>query len=708
MNQVSPPPVPDLPGQRAEEKCTTAPDPQRHRSSHDRAARERPAEKNIWHQLHGDEVLRLLEVDPRGLSADEVKLRHERFGLNRLSQRPKASAWLRLARQIHQPLVYLLLIAVAVTAVLGEWIDSGVILGVVIINAFVGFVQEAKAANAIEALARMIKTIVTVRRDEQPLGVPAEDLVPGDVVMLEAGDRVGADLRLLRVRNLHIDESALTGESLPVPKHPDPLAQETLLADPKNLAFAGTLVTSGHGEGVVWATGDRTETGRIAWLIAEAAEFSTPLTKKIADLSRLLLWVILAFAAATFALGLARGEPAVDVFMAAVALAVGAIPEGLPAAVTIVLAIGVSRMARRGAVIRKLPAVETLGSTTVICSDKTGTLTQNRMSVREIFAGEDFFDVTSAGYVSRHDRRQGPVSIKAENWPALRECLRAGVLCNDSRLIRSEEKVDTHGDPTEIALLVAGELGGLGYSETHRLAPRVDTIPFESAHMFRATLHGRGAAGIIYKVGAGERVVERCAFMIDRKGASVPVDRVLVHRVMTGMAERGLRVLACARREVEANQTKLEHHHVAEGLTFLGLMGMMDPPRAEVVDAVRRCQQAGIAVKMITGDHLLTARVIASQIGSSTPTPQSADAIWKRFRTSTCLSLRGPRPSLRESRASKTTARQSAANARARGCDDRRWGERRSRFETGRYRNRNGSGGDRGRQERGGHGAHGR
>ena len=461
----------------------------------------------------------------------------------------------------------------------------------------------------------MIKTIVTVRRDGHPLRVPAEELVPGDVVIVEPGDRVGADLRLLRVRNLHVDESALTGESLPVIKLPDPLALDTLLADRKNLAFAGTLVTSGNGEGVVWATGDRTETGRIAWLIGEAVELSTPLTKKIAALSRLLLWVILGFAAATFLLGVVRGEPLVDVFMAAVALAVGAIPEGLPAAVTIVLAIGVSRMARRGAVIRKLPAVETLGSTTVICSDKTGTLTQNKMTVREIFAGGDFFDATITGYESKGGHRQGQSPVTVVSWPALLECLRAGVLCNDSRLIRAGGKLHTHGDPTELALLVAGELGGLSYSETHRQSPRIDTIPFDSAHMFRATLHGRGATAVIYKVGAVERVLERCAFMLDRTGARVAVDRTTIERVMTGMAERGLRVLACARRDIDAGHTKLEHQHVARELIFLGLMGMMDPPRPEALDAVRRCQEAGIAVKMITGDHLVTARVVAKQIG---------------------------------------------------------------------------------------------
>jgi Ca2+-transporting ATPase len=331
---------------------------------------------------------------------------------------------------------------------------------------------------------------VTVRRDGNPGRVDASELVPGDVVLLEPGDRVGADLRLLSVQNLQIDESTLTGESLPIVKHADALALETILADRGNLAFAGTHVTSGRAEGVVWATGDRTEAGRIAWLISEATELSTPLTRKIARMSRVLLWVILVLAGVTFAISLARGEPKVDGFMAAVALAVGAIPEGLPAAVTIVLAIGVARMARRGVVVRKLPVVETLGSTTVICSDKTGTLTQNRMTVQEVYAGGRVFTATSTGFEPRTGWRLGGGD------PALRECLRAGVLCNESRLNHEGGPRGAHGDPTEIALLLAAEKAGLVFADVQRDAPRIDTIPFESVHMFRATLHASGAGRV--------------------------------------------------------------------------------------------------------------------------------------------------------------------------------------------------------------------
>ena len=296
------------------------------------------------------------------------------------------------------------------TAWLGEWIDSSVIFGVVFINAIVGYVQESKAEHAIEALSRLVLTETTVRREGQRRRIPSEQLVPGDVVLIHSGDRVPADLRLTSVRSLQIDESALTGESVPVHKHCNPLALETVLADRRNLAFAGTLATFGKGEGVVWATGDKTETGRIAWLISKTVSLETPLTRKIAAFSQVLLSLILGLAAVTFAVGLWRGERPVEVFMAAVALAVGAIPEGLPAAVTVVLAIGVGRMAARRAIIRNLPAVETLGSTTVICSDKTGTLTENEMTVQEIFAGGKVFSVTGAGYEPR-----GELTLR---WPA--------------------------------------------------------------------------------------------------------------------------------------------------------------------------------------------------------------------------------------------------------------------------------------------------
>ena len=572
---------------------------------------------NGWHQLQAEEVVGLLDADLQaGLSGAEIKRRLERFGPNVVRPRRGTPAWLKFLQQFNQPLVYILLLAGGVAVFLGEWVDSSVILGVVVINAIVGFLQETKAENAIEALARMVVTETTVRRDGRQQRVQSESLVPGDVVLLQPGDRVPADLRLFQARSLQVDESALTGESVPVHKHTDPLALETILADRKNLAFAGTLVTGGHGEGLVWATGDRTETGRIAWLIAEAVDLQTPLTRKIAQFSGLLLWVILGLAAITFGIGVARGEKAVEMFMAAVALAVGAIPEGLPAAVTIVLAIGVSRMAKRRAIIRKLPAVETLGSTTVICSDKTGTLTENQMTVQEIYAGGRLYEVTGAGYEPRGDIRFDGAPAGLAQHPALAECLRAGVLCNVSLLARDETgRLKVQGDPTEAAMLVAAEKAGLLRADTDRVSPRVDMIPFESEHMFRATLHEAHAGRVIYKVGAVERLLDRCTDALGARGELVTLNKAAVHHAVERMAARGLRVLALARRHTKADHIRLEHAHVAGGLTFLGLQGMIDPPRPEVIAAVRRCQEAGIAVKMITGDHAVTARAIARQIG---------------------------------------------------------------------------------------------
>ena len=569
-----------------------------------------------WHQLESEEVVRLLDVDlQHGLRAEEVRRRQQKFGPNRVSAQRGKSALQRFLLQFHQPLVYILLVAVVVTAILGEYVDSAVILGVVLINAIVGFLQESKAGKAIDALAQMVTTETTVRRDGRRQRVASVELVPGDVVLLQSGDRIPADLRLYQVRSLQVDESALTGESLPVHKHADPLALDTVLADRKNLAFAGTLVTYGQAEGVVWATGDRTETGRIATLISEAVEISTPLTQKIAQFSRLLLWVILGLAMLTFVVGLWRGQDAVQMFMAAVAIAVGAIPEGLPAALTITLAIGVSRMARRRAIIRQLPAVETLGSTTVICSDKTGTLTENQMTVQEVFAGGRDYLVTGAGYEAEGEVRWEGSRVNLADHPALAECLTAGVLCNDSQLQRDGGRLVVQGDPTEAALLVVARKAGLTQETVNGATPRVDMIPFESEHMFRATLHDRRHGRVIYKVGALERLIERCTDALDHDGRLGLLDKAAVHRAVERMAAKGLRVLGFARRHVDAGHAKLEHHHVSAGLTFLGLQGMIDPPRPEVITAVAQCRSAGIAVKMITGDHLVTARAIAEQIG---------------------------------------------------------------------------------------------
>lgn len=571
-----------------------------------------------WHQLQTEEVVQLLDVDlENGLANEEVKRRQERFGPNQLSVARRTSALRRFLLQLAQPLICVLLFAAGVTLFLGNFVDAAVILGVVWANAVVGFIQENKAERALEALSQMVVTKATVRRDARRQRIDSMALVPGDVVLLNSGDKVPADLRLFHVRHLQVDESVLTGESVPVEKHSNPLVLEIILAERKNLAFAGSLVTYGQAEGVVWAIGNQTETGRIARLIQESVDLSTPLTRKIAQFSRLLLWIILGLAAATFAVGVYRGETIGEMFMAAVALAVGAIPEGLPAAVTVTLAIGVARMAKRRAIIRRLPAVEALGSTTVICSDKTGTLTENQMTVQEIYCGGNRYEVCGSGYepigeVRLHGKRAG-----LEHHTALRETLLAGVLTNDSQLVRDGSVLKVEGDPTEAALIVGAQKAGLVPADLHTAHPRLDVIPFESEHQFMATLHGRGdgRSRVIYKKGSLERLLDRCSHSLRHDGAIVPLDKEIVRAAADEMAGRGLRVLAFARRDAAHDHHHLHHEHVQEGLTFLGLQGMSDPPRAEAIASVRRCLDAGIQVKMITGDHALTARAIAQQLG---------------------------------------------------------------------------------------------
>ena len=570
----------------------------------------------MWHQLEINEVLRRLNTDgSRGLTGDEVKRRQAECGLNQMTARRGTPAWVKFLQQFNQALVYILLAATGVSALLGEWVDAAVIFGVVLINAIVGFIQESKAERAIEALAKMVRTEATVRRGGAKQRVPSAELVPGDVVLLQSGDSVPADLRFFSVRSLQVEEAALTGESVPTQKAVEPLPADTGLGDRKNLGFAGTLVTYGQAEGVVVATGDRTEMGRIARMIHEAADLSTPLTRKIAEFSRLLLYVILGLAALTFLIGVLRGESAADMFMAAVALAVGAIPEGLPAAVTITLAIGVARMAKRHAIIRKMPAVETLGSTTVICSDKTGTLTENQMTVSRVWAGGQEFEVTGGGYepTGEIQRRGQKVEVKAN--PALHETLLAGLLCNDSQLARKEGRLVVEGDPTEAALIVAAQKAGLEPREVVGVHLRLDVIPFESEHMFMATLHEGAPVRVIYKKGSVERLLDRCERMLDADGQEVPIDPPAVQRAVEAMASQGLRVLAFARKHKPADHPRLTHSDVASGLTLLGVQGMIDPPRAEAIRAVGQCQSAGIAVKMITGDHKGTAIAIGQQLG---------------------------------------------------------------------------------------------
>lgn len=572
-----------------------------------------------WHHLAAHEINALLKSNlEKGLNPEEARQRLDQFGHNAFTTKQGKSAWVRFLLQFHQPLIYILIAAGAITAALQEWVDSGVIFGVVLANAIIGFIQESKAENALAALADTVVAEATVLRQGEKKRIPSADLVPGDIVLLQAGDKVPADLRLLQVRDLQVDESALTGESVPVEKAVDPLGRETVLAERINMAYASSMITYGQGTGIVAATGDDTEVGRISQLISSAQNLATPLTRKITHFSHILLYAILLLAAITVAVGMLRGQPLFDMFMAAVALAVGAIPEGLPAAVTITLAIGVSRMAKRRTIIRKLPAVETLGSTTVICSDKTGTLTENQMTVQTIMAGNVHYEVSGAGYapLGRIVRQDGTDDVSTK---ALSECLRAGVLCNDSLLREKDGVWRVQGDPTEGALLTAAVKGGFNEEETESRYPRLDSIPFESQHQYMATLHdaGVGRSRQVYIKGAVEQLLDKCNQTINADGSSAPLHIDKIHHDVSQMAARGLRVLAFAHKELPIETMEIHHEDVTTGLTFLGLQGMIDPPRAEAVAAVKICRTAGIKVKMITGDHPVTAAAIAGQIGIS-------------------------------------------------------------------------------------------
>ncbi len=569
------------------------------------------------HEVSAAEAITLLGSDTnKGLDLFEIQARLKRYGPNSLPLQVGHGALVAFLLQFHQPLIYILLAAAGITAALQEWVDSGVIFGVVLVNAIIGFLQESKAAKALEALAKMTVTEARVLRSGEVHQVPSVEIVPGDIVLLQSGDKVPADVRLFRSRDLQIDESTLTGESVPVEKQPEPLPAETPLAERRNLAFSSTLVTYGQGRGVVFATGAMTEVGRINELVSTADVLQTPLTRKIADFSRLLLFAILALAVVTFAVGVLRGETVFEMFMAAVALAVGAIPEGLPAAVTITLAIGVKRMADRRAIICKLPAVETLGSTTTICSDKTGTLTVNQMTVRELWVPGQHFEVTGSGYSPEGEIMADGDALQAVDHVALKECLQAGLLCNDSTLKQKEGRWEVYGDPTEGAIILSAEKAGIDAKQVHQQLPRLDSIPFESQHQYMATLHNCGAdqPRLVYVKGAVEVLLSKCDAALNRRGQQMALDREAVLEQLEEMATRGLRVLAFASGQMKPGTDSIAHADVV-GLTLLGLQGMIDPPRPEAIQAVRACQAAGIRVKMITGDHPVTARAIAEKLG---------------------------------------------------------------------------------------------
>jgi len=571
--------------------------------------------QKVYHSSKAwDELFSALNSGPGGLVQQKVSEHLEKYGLNRLRPPVKRSILLRFLDQFRNVLIYVLLVAGLVTAAMGHWVDTAVILGVVLVNGVIGFIQEGKAERALEAVGNMLSPHAMVLRDGKRISISAEELVPGDVVVIQSGDRVPADLRLFSIHNLQVDEAMLTGESLPVEKHAEPVAPDVPLGDRLNMAFSGTLVTFGQATGLVVATGDHSEIGRISSMLAEVHRLSTPLTRQMAQFASWLSVAILGIAllAALFGI-LIQGFSLADMFLASVGLAVAAIPEGLPAIITITLAIGVQRMASRNAIIRLLPAVETLGSVNVICSDKTGTLTRNEMMVQSLVLANSEHEVSGSGYDPHGDfiDHQGEV----EHNQALQTLCRAAILCNDAAIIEQDDVWTLHGDPMEGALIVLGMKAGYEPSLLSEEMPRTDVIPFESEHRFMATLHhDHQSNGYIFVKGASETLLPRCRCQYTPEGEQA-LDADYWLRQTDLIASRGQRTLALAMRSAEPDQRVLNFSHVDDNLVLLGLLGIMDPPREEAVEAIQRCHSAGIDVKMITGDHAITAMAIARSMG---------------------------------------------------------------------------------------------
>ncbi len=586
-----------------------------------------PSHAPIWHAQSSDEALRALFASAStGLSRQEAAQRLEQYGRNSLPAPQRRGAWLRLVLQFHNPLIYVLLAAGAITFGLKDYVDTGVIVGVVLINAVIGFIQEGKAEKALEAVSAMLASHAIVLREGERHEIDAALLVPGDIVLLESGARVPADLRLVRVKNLRINEAALTGESVPVEKATEPVDGAASIGDRTCMAYAGTVVSFGQAHGLVVSTGEATEMGHIGKLVGEVQTLVTPLTRRLDQFARQITLFILVAGLVTFLYGhFVRQMPALEIFLAVVGLAVAAIPEGLPAVVTIVLAIGTRVMASNNAVIRRLPAVETLGSVTVICSDKTGTLTRNEMTAVRVMLPTYTLDVSGAGYAPEGGFHRDGEPIDAAQEVALQELSRCALLCNDARLKDGAAGGwQLVGDPTEGALLTLARKAGLDSVETAAATPRVDEIPFESEHRFMATLHHdhAGHAFVLLK-GAPERVLELCV----QDASGQRLDRADWDARMEDAARAGQRVLALARCEMPAGKTALSMADITRRFTLLGLVGLIDPPHEESIAAVAECQRAGLRVKMITGDHAVTAAAIGRQLGLRADRALTGEAI---------------------------------------------------------------------------------
>lgn len=583
-----------------------------------------PAEPANWHSLTIEETLAKTGSTSRGLTSDEAEAAVERFGKNKLPEPRSHGPFIRFLLQFHNILIYTLLISAAVTFLLGHHTDTLVILAVVLANALIGMVQEGRAENAMSAIRKILAPKATVLRDGQRKEIKGEDAVPGDIVLLEAGDQVPADLRLIRTHGISVQEALLTGESVPADKDTRPVREDAPLGDRSCMAFSGTMVTRGQAAGVVVATGKLTEIGRISRLLSDVEPLKTPLLIQMDVFAKWLTFLILMLSAALFLYGdLLLHMNREELFLSVVALSVAAIPEGLPAVLTITLAIGVQAMAKRNAIIRRLPAIETLGSVSVICTDKTGTLTQNQMIAVSVCVPGAEYSVGGAGYEPAgavwNETCQTAVTAPDKDIQLTR-LARAAALCNDARLIEGQEGWMVSGDPMEGALL-ALSAKICGSPASHESWSRSSLLPFDARHRYMATHNHccKTDEGIVLIKGAPERILGLCKAELNSTGQHTSFDAVRWHSIAEGLAARGQRVLAFAERSAEGITAPLHADHIKTGLTFLGLAGLQDPPRPESVAAVAECRDAGIQVKMITGDHAGTASAIGRSVGLLNP-----------------------------------------------------------------------------------------
>ena len=570
-----------------------------------------------WHDRPAEEAISNFSTcATRGLTEGEIDSLRQRYGHNRLPEVKGPGPLIRFLRQFNNLLIFVLLLAGAVTAILGHYVDTGVILAVVLVNAVIGFVQEGKAESALAAIRNMLAPQATVIRGGRRLTLPSADIVPGDVVFLEAGDRVSADLRLTEARGLRVDEAVLTGESVPVEKALDPVAGDAPLGDRRSMAYSGTMVAAGQGRGVAVATGAETEIGRISGMLADVQSTETPLIRQMAVFAKWLTGFILAFSALVLAFGLTVGDYEFsELFMALVGLSVAAIPEGLPAILTVTLAIGVQGMARRNAIVRRLPAIEALGSVSVICSDKTGTLTKNEMTVTCVATTEQRFAVSGTGYTPHGGFSLDGEEVAVEEHPLLLEIARASLLCNEAELLGEGDDWSVVGDPMEGALVAFACKAGFDPDGERHQWPQTDAIPFDAAHRFMASLrHDHTGAREILVKGAPEVILAMCDKQRSASGVDEPLDEEFWHAQADAVAAEGQRVLAIAHKPTHHAHSDLLFEDVAGEVSILGFVGLIDPPRDEAIVAVKECRAAGIRVKMITGDHAGTAAAIGRQL----------------------------------------------------------------------------------------------